>query len=456
MNVPRTICLGFFAVIATGTVLLFLPASIANPLSAVTNPEDYTLLLAWVIALFTSTSAVCVTGLSVVDVSQYYTGFGQFVIMLLAQIGGLGYMTATTFLIILLGRRFGLKDKIAIQQSLDMPGLAGTKQLIQSIISLTLILELTGTFLLMGAFIPDFGPAKGTWFALFHSVSAFNNAGFGLLSDNLVSYAQSPLVVFAISLMIITGGIGYPVLMEAFLVAQGAIRRRSRRLWVSLQFKVVTTTTLVLLLGGTLALLLIEYHNPKTLGAETSLGAKLMLAWFQSVTSRTAGFNSLNVGGMTTAGLFFTIGLMFIGASPGGTGGGIKTTTMRVLIDCTRAVLQGKDEVVCYDRRLPTELIFKAVAVVFGSMMSVILSTMMLSWAEPELPFIALLFEAVSAYATVGLSMGISGGLSIISKLILVLTMYAGRVGILLLISAFIGSSPPSVIRYPEDNLLVG
>ncbi|NJN29655.1 MAG: TrkH family potassium uptake protein [Synechococcales cyanobacterium RM1_1_8] len=181
-----------------------------------------------------------------------------------------------------------------------------------------------------------------------------------------------------------------------------------------------------------------------------------MLAWFQSVTTRTAGFNSLNIGDMTTAGLFLTIALMFVGASPGGTGGGVKTTTMRVLVDCTRAVLRGKEEVVCYDRRLPTELILKAVAVVFGSLMSVILATMLLSWAEPNLEFIALFFEAVSAYATVGLSMGITAILSLQSKLVLVLTMYAGRVGILLLISALIREAKPSAIRYPEDDLLVG
>lgn len=456
MNVPRTICLGFLAMIGVGTVLLVSPWAVADPSVAVASPADYGLIVAWVTALFTSTSAVCVTGLSVVDVSLYYSGFGQLVIMLLAQIGGLGYMTATTFLILLLGRRFCLKDKIAIQQSLDTPGMAGAKQLIQSIISLTLIFELTGAFLLMLAWVPEMGWGRGMWFSIFHSVSAFNNAGFSLFSDSLVGYAQSPLVVFAISLMIIMGGLGYQVIMEGFLVLREAQKRGPGRFWVSLQFKVVTSSTLVLLVGGAIAFFAIEYHNAKTLENETSLTAQLMLAWFQSVTTRTAGFNSLNIGDMTTAGLFLTIALMFVGASPGGTGGGVKTTTMRVLVDCTRAVLRGKEEVVCYDRRLPTELILKAVAVVFGSLMSVILATMLLSWAEPNLEFIALFFEAVSAYATVGLSMGITAILSLQSKLVLVLTMYAGRVGILLLISALIREAKPSAIRYPEDDLLVG
>lgn len=445
MSVQRTICLGFFAMISVGTLLLGLPLSMAD--GRWHSP---------VVALFTATSAVCVTGLSVVDVSQYYSGLGQGVIMLLAQIGGLGYMTATTFLIVLLGRRFRLREKVAIQQTLDTPGMAGAKQLIQSIISLTLIFELTGTFLLMLAWVPEMGLGQGLWFALFHSVSAFNNAGFSLFPDSLVGYAQSPLVMFAVSLMIIAGGIGYQVIMEGFLVLRESFRPGPGRFWVSLQFKVVTSSTIALLIGGTIAFYIIEYHNPNTLGGEVSLGQQLMLAWFQSVTTRTAGFNSLDVGSMTTAGLFLTIAFMFVGASPGSTGGGVKTTTMRILVDCTRTVLRGKGEVVCYDRRLPTDLILKAVAVVFGSLMSVILATVLLSWAEPNLPFLALFFEAVSAYATVGLSMGITGSLSLVSKLIVILTMYAGRVGILLLISAVIGEAKPSNIRYPEDDLLVG
>ena len=456
MGVPRTICLGFLAMITVGTLLLVLPLSVADPLSAVNAPEEYNLLLAWVIALFTATSAVCVTGLSVVDVSQYYNGFGQLIVLLLAQIGGLGYMTATTFLILLLGRRFCLKDKMAIQQTMDTPGMAGAKQLIQSIISLTLIFELTGAFLLMLAWVPEMGLGKGIWFSIFHSVSAFNNAGFSLFPDSLVGYAQSPVVMFAISLMIIAGGIGYQVIMEGFLALREFFKKGPGKFWVSLQFKVVTSSTLVLLIGGAIAFLVTEYNNPNTLGAETGFVPKLMLAWFQSVTTRTAGFNSLDIGAMTTAGLFLTIAFMFVGASPGGTGGGVKTTTMRVLVDCTRAVLRGKEEVICYNRRLPTELILKAVAVVFGSMMSVILCTVLLSWAEPNLPFIALFFEAVSAYATVGISMGITGILSLPSKLLVILTMYAGRVGILLLISALISESKPSSIRYPEDDLLVG
>lgn len=444
MTIPRTVCLGFLAVILIGAVLLELPLSLTSGQWG--DPIN---------ALFISTSAVCVTGLATVDVGTYYTGFGQFIVMLLAQVGGLGYMTVNTFLLLLLGQRFRLREKVAIQQTLDLPGIEGAKQLIQSIIGLTLLIELTGAFLLMFQFIPEFGASRGIWLSIFHSVSAFNNAGFSLFRDSLMGYADSPLVIGVISLLIISGGIGYKVLMEIFLVIRDRLRKDPGRFWVSLNFKVVTTTTFLLLSVGTFAIFFSEFGNPKTLG-EIDWGQKLLSAWFQSVTARTAGFNSIDQGSMTTAGLFITIALMFIGASPGGTGGGIKTTTMRVLTDCTVAVLRGKDEVICFNRRLPNELIFKAVGVVFGSLISVILCTIVLSWFEPKLEFINLFFEVVSAYATVGVSMGITSGLSVASKLVVIFTMYTGRVGILLLMTALLGDPAISRVRYPEDDLLVG
>ncbi len=444
MTVPRTVCLGFLTLALVGTVLLLLPISTAT--GEWSDPIN---------ALFIATSAVCVTGLATVDVSSYYSGFGQLVVLLLAQIGGLGYMTVNTFLLVLLGQRFRLKEKIAIQQTMDLPGIDGARQLIQSIIGLTLLFELTGAFLLMFQFIPEFGTLKGIWYGLFHSISAFNNAGFSLFPDSLVRYAHSPFVIAVISILIIAGGIGYKVIMEGFLFVRDSLRKEPGRFWVSLNFKVVTTTTVVLLLLGTLAFLVTEFMNPGTLGGD-NFGQKLLSAWFQSVTTRTAGFNSIDQGSMTKAGLFITIAFMFVGASPGGTGGGVKTTTMRVLAGCTSSVLRQKDEVICFDRRLPNDLIFKAVGVVFGSMMSVIVCTILLSWSEVEMDFIDLFFEAVSAFATVGISTGITAALSVKSKVIVIVTMYAGRVGILLLMSALLGDPKPSRIRYPEDDLLVG
>ncbi|MBD2436030.1 TrkH family potassium uptake protein [Nostoc sp. FACHB-110] len=444
MTVSRTICLGFLAVITLGTILLMLPIS--------TSDGSWNNI---VVALFTSTSAVCVTGLSVVDPGTYFSFWGQLFIALLVQIGGLGYMTTTTFLILLIGRRFDLRQKMAIQQALDRPGMHGSAQVIRSIIATTLIFEITGIFLLLPAFVPQYGWSQGLWLAIFHSVNSWNNAGFSLFKDNLIGYQTSVLVVFTVTGLIIFGGIGYQVILEMYLWVRDRILKQKTNLVLSLDFKVATSTTLILLFIGTVAFFCIEFRNPETFG-QLGLGGQLLVAWFQSVTPRTAGFNTIDIGKMTTAGLFITIALMFIGASPGGTGGGIKTTTLRVLTSCTKAILQGKEEVLLYDRSIAISLILKAVGVLVASVATVILSTVMISLTDPELDFIQILFEVVSAFATVGLSTGITSTISTAAKLIIIITMYIGRVGVLLLMSAILGDPRPSRIHYPEENLLVG
>ena len=444
MTVSRTICLGFIAVISTGAMLLMLPFSLTS--GQWNDP---------IVALFTSTSAVCVTGHVVVDTATYFSRFGQLVIMLLIQVGGLGYMTVTTFLLLLLGRRFGLKDKIAIQQALDRRALQGSSQILKSIIATTLVFELTGVFLLLLVFVPDLGWAKGLWFAVFHSVSAWNNAGFGLFSDNLVGYQNSLLVNGVITGLIIFGGIGYEVILEFYLMVRERLRRQPLKTVRSLNFQVAVTTTLFLLIGGTMAIWAIEVRNPATLGS-LSFPEQILSAWFQSVTARTAGFNTIDESKLTIAGMFVTISLMLVGGSPGGTAGGIKTTTARMLASCTYAILQGKESVVIYRRQVPNSLLLKAVAVMFGSLMTVVCGTIAISIVEPKLDFIRILFEVVSAFATVGLSTGITAGLTSFSKLVLIATMYIGRVGILLLISALLGDPRPSTVGYPEESLLVG
>jgi trk system potassium uptake protein len=374
----------------------------------------------------------------------------------LVQIGGLGYMTVTTFLLLLLGRRFGLKDKIAIQQSLDRRSLQGSNQILRSIVATTMIFELTGAFLLLLEFVPKVGWPKGLWFAVFHSISAWNNAGFALFSDNLVSYQGSLLLNMVITGLIIFGGIGYEVILELYLMLRERITNSSIRTVRSLNFRVAISTTIFLLLSGTLAIWLIEMRNAQTLGV-LGTGQQLLAAWFQAVTSRTAGFNTIDVSKMTTAGLFITIALMLVGGCPGGTAGGIKTTTARILASSTYAVLQGKESVVLYRRQVPNTLILKAVGVTFGSIMTVVVATIVISLVEPPaLNFIQILFEVVSAFGTVGLSMGITADLTPVSKLVLVATMYIGRVGVLLLISALLGDPKSTSIRYPEESLLVG
>jgi trk system potassium uptake protein TrkH len=444
MTIARTICLGFLAVMAIGTLLLMMP--LATSSGEWNDP---------IVALFTSTSAVCVTGLVVVDTGSYFSFWGQLIIACLIEIGGLGYMTTTTFLILLIGRKFDLRQKFAIQESFDRPFLQGSSNLIRSIIATTLIFEITAIFLMLPIFAQDFGLSQGLWFSIFHSISAWNNAGFGLLPDSLIQYASSWTINLVIPGLIIFGGIGYQVIIEMYLWLLDKVQRRQERFCFSLNFKVVTSTTIILLILGTIGFWLIEFNNQNTLG-NLGLQEQFFAAWFQSVVTRTAGFNSIDIGKMTTAGLFLTIGLMFVGASPSGTGGGIKTTTLRILFNCTRSVLEGKDEVVLYQREVPYPLILKAVAVVFGSAASIVFITIIISSIDGSIDLIAILFEVVSAFATVGLSTGITASLSKLSQLMLIMTMYAGRVGILLLIAAIIGDPRPTTLKYPEENLLVG
>jgi trk system potassium uptake protein TrkH len=406
-------------------------------------------------ALFSATSAVCVTGLSVVTIGEYYSFWGQLILVLLVQIGGLGYMTTTSMLLLLVGKRFSLREKVTLHQALDTPGLHGVFSLVQSIIATTMIFELTGTFLLLGVFVPQFGWGNGLWQAIFHSVNAFNNGGFSLFANSLENYRQSVLLNGTITGLIIFGGIGYQVILELFLWLQVRWRRGREILAFSLSTKVAVSTTAMLLGCGAIAIFLTEFNNPGTL-QPLGWGDKIMAAWFQSVTARTAGFNTINNGSMTQAGLFFTIALMFIGASPGGTGGGIKTTTTRILLQCTQAGVLGLENITLYARQIPQNLVIKATSVAVGSLLVVIAATSFLVLTEPKESFINLFFEAMSAFGTVGLSTGITGRISAPGQLALIVTMYIGRVGILLLISALYGRHRPTLIRYPEDTLLVG
>ncbi|MFK8185910.1 MAG: TrkH family potassium uptake protein [Phormidesmis sp.] len=444
MTVPRTICVGFLALIVVGTALLMLPLSVAS--------GDWNSPLT---ALFTATSAVCVTGLIVVDTGTYFSAFGQGVILTLIQLGGLGYMAATTLLLLLIGRRLGLKDKLAIQQAMETAELANVKALLISIISMVMIFELTGACFLMPTFREDFGLGRSLWLSIFHSISAFNNAGFSLFPDSLVGYAEKTWPMVVISALIIIGGIGYQVLMEAFMWVRAKLMRNKIRTVFSLHFRIVTSTTLFLLVLGTLAFLFIEFDNPATLGGK-SLGAKTLLAGVQSVVMRTAGFNSIDIGAMETSALFVAIALMFVGASPGSTGGGIKTTTVRILLISTYTALRGKEEVNCYQRQIPLSRVLKALSVVVASAISVVIITTCISLSDPGIPFISLLFESVSAFATVGLSTGITADLSTLGQLFIIATMYIGRVGILLLMSALIGDPSPTAIHFPEEDLLTG
>ena len=444
MNIARTICFGFLAVIAAGAILLMMPFSTSD--GTWPNP---------IVALFTSTSAVCVTGLAVVDTGSYFSFWGQLFILLLIQVGGLGYMTINTFLMLLIGRKFDLRQKLAIQDSFDRPFLQGSRNLVRSILATTLVFELTGGLLLIYFFSRENGFDRSLWLGLFHSISAWNNAGFSLFSDSLVPYQSSLFINLVVSGLIVFGGIGYQVIIELYLWLENMINKKNGRYCFSLNFKVVTSTTLVLIIMGTIFILFTEFKNPQTL-ADLDWKGKILTSWFQSITTRTAGFNSIDIGSMSVASLFLVMGLMFIGASPSGTAGGIKTTTLRIIATCTRSALQGKDEVILYQRVVPVSLLFKAIGVTFGSAMFIALATISISIVNSDFPFLRIFFEVISAFSTTGLSTGITAKLSALSQLILIVTMYTGRVGILVLIATIIGDSRPSSIKYPEESLLVG
>lgn len=441
LTVPRTISLGFLAVILAGTFLLMLPWSQSSRQWG-----------GWLPALFTSTSAVCVTGLSVVDVGTYFSPFGQLVLILLIQVGGLGYMTATTFLLMLLGLRFGLRDKVAIQQSLDRSGMAQIRQVLRAIAIATLACETVGAIALFTPLMSRHETLMGAaWSAIFHSVSAFNNAGFSIYPDNLVGFVGSLRVNWIIAILIVLGGIGYPVILEGWQLLKG--KRRLSPL--SLHFRLAILTTLGLLIGGWLLFLGAEHLNPKTLGP-LPINDQMLAAWFQTVTPRTAGFNTIDQTQMSLFAQMVTIALMFIGASPGGTGGGVKTTALAILIGCTISVLRGRESVLMFQRQIPQRIVQKATAVVVGSSFTIILGTLIMAVFDRDLEFIQLLFEAVSAFATVGLDLGVTATANAGVQLVLIALMYIGRVGILLLMQALLGDPHRSRLRYPEEELLVG
>ncbi|ABG52920.1 potassium uptake protein, TrkH family [Trichodesmium erythraeum IMS101] len=443
MTVARRICQGFVIVITIGSILLMLPISMSN--GNWSHP---------VTALFTATSAVCVTGLSVVNVGEYYSFWGQLFLLLLVQIGALGYMTATTVLLLLLGHKFGLRQKVAVQQSLEQVGLAGVEGLIKSILATTIVFELTGILLLLLVFVPIYGFQEGLWYSIFHSVNSFNNAGFSLYSDSFVQFVKSPLLNFVITGLIIFGGLGYQVIMEMYSWVKDRCQGKQAFHSFSLHFKVVTSTTIFLLIVGLIAFFIAEFHNPNTL-ENLNLGEKLIAAWFQSVTTRTAGFHTIDIDNFTDAGLFLTIALMFIGASPGSTGGGIKTTTFTILFNSTKAALQGRDEVLCYQRKIPMIVIIKAIGIVFASSLLVVFATTVIAFTDRQLELTEIFFEVVSAFATVGLSKGVTSNFTIPGQLVLITIMYIGRVGVLLLVSTVFAQQKPSAVEYPEENLFV-
>ncbi len=435
---PKILVLGFATIILIGAFLLTLPIATVNGKG-----------LSFLNALFTSTSATCVTGLVVVDTGTTFTKFGQLVILSLIQVGGLGFMTFGTLFAFLLGKRISLKERILLQESLNNLSIEGIVRLVKRIFIFTAVIEIIGSLLLSFRFAFDMPIGKAIYYGIFHAISNFNNAGFDLMGEfrSLTPYVEDPLVTLTVCTLIILGGIGFIVMNEIFEY------RLTKRL--SIHTKVVLVTSFILVLSGTILILLFEYGNNKTL-QPLSVSGKILSSLFQSITPRTAGSNTLNIPDLTQPTIFLIIVLMFIGASPGSTGGGIKTTTFATLLGAVWSQIKGKEDVVFFKNRIVFETVFKALTVTISGLFLVIIITMFLTITEKGKDFLMILFEATSAFGTVGLSMGLTPELSPIGRILIILTMFAGRVGPLTLAFAIAMKRKPDPFRYPKGKIMIG
>lgn len=436
-NPPVSLMSSFGAVIGFGTVMLMLPS--ASTSGYVTNFID---------ALFTATSATCVTGLTVLDTGTHFTLFGQIVILMLIQVGGLGIMTISTAFAIILGQRITLKLESVMHSVVGEPQQVNVLNLLRSIVLVTALIEFIGAVMLFTKFSTYMATGKAMYYAIFHSISAFCNAGFSLWSDNLSMYIDSPIVNFSITGLIILGGLGFSVLIDLYHYL--STPRKTRRL--TLHSKAVLLTTLILAVGGCILLYLAEYYGVMD---DFPIWRRIMASWFQSISARTAGFNTLNINGIGSAAVLITLVLMFVGASPGSTGGGIKTTTFTVLIMSVISMLRGRKDLVLFNRKIPASNIREATSLVTLSAGLIFVTVFILMLIEP-FKFEQILFEAISAFGTVGLSMGITSSLTPLGKLLITLLMYIGRIGPLTLIFAVSISKKQANVSFAEEKMAIG
>ena len=438
LDPPKILVLGFAIVILIGAFLLTLPIATEDGKG-----------LSFLNALFTATSATCVTGLVVVDTGDTFSMFGELVILLLIQIGGLGFMTFATFLFLLLGKKISLKERLLLKESLNNISLAGIVKLVKRILIFTAVIEMVGGIILSIRFSFDMPIGKAIYYGFFHAISNFNNAGFDLMGEfrSLTGYVDDPIVVLTICALITLGGLGFIVWNELYEYHE------THRL--SVHSKVVLWTTVILTVGATILIFLFEYGNDKTLEPLSATG-KVLGSLFQAVTPRTAGSNTLPIGDLTQSTLFLTIFLMFIGAGSGSTAGGIKISTFAVLLATAWAQIKGKEDVVLFKRRIVIETILKALTVALSGFVIVIMVTMILSITENGHDFMMYLFEATSAFGTVGLSMGLTPELSPIGRILIIFTMFAGRLGPLTIAFAISKRRKPDAFRHPKGNIMIG
>ena len=441
----QIITVGFLFIILLGAAILSLPISSRS--GQWTNLVD---------SLFTATSAVCVTGLVVLDTATHWSLFGKVVIISLIQIGGLGFMTIATMISLIRGKKINLKERLLIQESLNQIDLSGIVSLTRKIILMVFIIESVGGILLSISFIPKFGLIGGLAYGFFHSISAFCNAGFDLMGSisgefsSLTSFYDNSFIMITVSLLIILGGLGYPVILD--------VLKNKRFSKLNVHSKLVITSTVLLLLVGFVFIFGLEYNNPDTLG-NMDMKGKVLSSIFQTSTLRTAGFNSIDLALTKEPTILLMIILMLIGASPASTGGGIKTTTVAVLFLTVKDFLCGKDEIHIFERSISFDSIKKAIVIFFIAIFIFIVGTLVLSITNPQFSLIECVFEVMSAYATVGLSIGGSPNLNTIGKFIIMILMFLGRVGSLTIFTAILSiniAKKDKNIRRPKGKIIIG
>ncbi|NSX54442.1 TrkH family potassium uptake protein [Parasulfitobacter algicola] len=430
---PALLASLYAILIGVGTILLRLPFSHYGDVG-------------WMDALFTSTSAVTVTGLVVVDTGSAFTFAGQAIVAVLIQMGGLGLMTFAVLLLSALGIPIGMPQRIILREDLNQTSLSNLGVLVRRIFKIALVVEIIGAALLAIVFVPQFGWANGIWQSVFHSISAFNNAGFSLFSDSLSGWVTHPLINFVVPMMFIVSGLG-------FVVVGDIMKHRTWRP-LSLHTKLMIVGTVSLIIWGTASFAVLEWTNPGTLGAIDGFWGKLTAAWFQGVTPRTAGFNTLDTGAMRDETTLMTISLMLIGGGSTSTAGGIKVTTFIVLILATIAFFRRRTQLHAFGRSIEKDEVMKVLALTMVSMFLVFVALFVLLVVEDQ-DFMVLGFEVASAFGTVGLSMGATGELGTVGQFIIIFVMFLGRVGPLTL-GFFLATRSIPRVRYPEGQIYLG
>ncbi len=430
----------FFAYLTTiliGGALLSLPISSAS--GNFTNPLDTT---------FTAASAVCVTGLAIKVTASYWSSFGKLVIITLIQLGGLGVVTAAVAVGLILNKKFTLVDRLYIAEEKNEASIHGMIKLIRYVLATTFIIEGTGALLLAFRFVPEYGFLRGIAYSIFHAISAFCNAGFDILgTDSLSKYVSDPYVSFIIMGLIVLAGLGFTVYRD--ILANKKFKK------FRLHTKIVLVMYAILIVIPAIVILIVEWNNPRTM-ADLSIGGKFTAAMFQSVTPRTAGFFTIDQAGITSTTLLITMFLMFIGGAPAGTAGGLKVTTFFALLQTTKANLRKQKDVTAFNRRIPTDNIGKATTLFMVSIIWVGVATIILTISDGTNSISNLLYEVISAYGTVGLSRGITPGLSVVGKLTIMLTMIFGKIGPLSMVYVFSNRSSTNAFREAEESILVG